>query len=424
MNNDIDYKNLLQELNYFYEVTRSISEKKPLDILLNEIMESCKELMNAEASSLLMYDEKENYLWFEIATGDKGREVKKIKCNMGEGIAGWVAENRVPLKIDDCYQDERFNKEFDIKSKFRTKTMICVPMIHKDKLIGVIQVINKKDNPVFTERDFDMFRLLSSQCAIAIENARLIEVQVQQEVLNRELKTAREIQQNLLPSVLPEYSDLSLSAVLIPAKQVGGDYYNIYKINDDQTLIFVTDVSGKSISASLIVSTICSSVETYFDLKKDDFVLKDFVKCLNRVLIESTTQEKFATSWFGLYFHKESKLVSLNAGHNDIYVFKHDGNVFKLNKGGLFLGFADMEFETEEILIEKDDVVFFYSDGVSEAMSKDFEQYGDERLIGIIQKNRHEDSEIIIKKLIEDIKIFTADAEQSDDITCGAVKKL
>ncbi|MBV6477568.1 MAG: hypothetical protein HGGPFJEG_00307 [Ignavibacteria bacterium] len=424
MTDNHDIKKLLDEINYFHEVTNRISEKKPLDILLNEIMESCKELMTAEASSLLMYDEVENILWFEIATGEKGKEVKKVKCNMGEGIAGWVAENRTPLLIDDCYNDYRFNKEFDMKSRFRTHTMICAPMIHKDKLIGVIQVINKKTEPVFSDRDFNLFNLLASQCAIAIDNARLIEVQVRQEALNRELKTASAIQKNLLPDKLPDFKDIEVYATIIPAKQVGGDFYNVYKLNDNQTLVIVTDVSGKSISASLIVSTICSAIITYFKLKNDNFELNEFVDCLNKVLIDSTTSDKFATAWFGLISHNDKKLKSINAGHNAIFHFKRNGELTELKEGGLFLGITEMEYKEETLSLSKDDLIYFYTDGVTEAMNSAQELYTDERAIKLIRNNFSSEPKIIIDRLISDIKSFAGDAEQSDDITCGIIKVL
>lgn len=413
---------LLKEINYFSEVTRRISEKKPLDELLNEIMESCKELMNAEASSLMIYYKETNQLCFDVTTGEKGKEIKNIRVNLGEGIAGWVGKERIPQKIDNCYEDPRFNKEFDKKSKYRTKCMICSPMIHKDNLVGVIQVINKKSEPVFNDRDFNFFNLLAAQCAIAIDNARLIEVEVQQEVLNRELKMASEIQQNLLPDKLPEFKDIEIFATIIPAKQVGGDFYNVYKINDEQTLVIIADVTGKSISASLIVSTLCSSVMTYFKLKKENFDLKEFVNCLNKVLIESTTPDKFATAWFGLISHKDRTLTSINAGHNSIFVFKEVGDMSELKLGGLFLGIAEMGYDEELIKLTKGDVIFFYSDGVTEAMNLEKQLYSDERVIGLLKDNIGKTPQVIIDNLIADIRNFAGEAEQSDDITCGVIR--
>ncbi len=417
-----EMQSMIQEMNYVQEVTQRISEKKPLDVLLFEIMESCKQVMNAEASSLLIYDPEENKLYFQVITGDKGEVIKDIGIGLDEGIAGWVATNRKPLLIEDCYKDPRFNKEFDKKSNFRTKSMICAPMIHKENLVGVIQVINKKNDGIFTERDLNIFTILSSQCAIAIENARLVEEQVQQEALKREMKTAREIQQNLLPSKLPEFDDIRVSAALIPAKQIGGDYYNIYKINDGQTLFFVCDVSGKSISAALIVSTIYSTIVTYFEMNKNNFDLIAFVKCLNRVLIESTTEEKFATCWFGLYNHAGRTLTSVNAGHNTIYLFNAKGELTELTKGGLFLGSTDLDFESEEIKLNKNDVLIFYTDGVPEAMNKSIEFYGDDRLKNVVKESLNSDTEIILNNLLADVRSFVKDADQSDDITIGVIK--
>lgn len=417
---------LMQEMNYLLEISQRISEIKSLDELLNEIIESCKEVLKAEASSLLIYDEKENLLYFEIATGEKGDIVKKISCKMGEGIAGWVGLNRQPLLIDDCYNDPRFNKEFDLKSNFRTRSMICVPMIRKDKLIGVIQVINKKGDQIFSERDLNIFTILASQCAISIENARLTEIQIQQKSLERELKTARAIQQNLLPAVIPVFDDIDVFFTLIPAKQVGGDYFNIYKISDDLTLFFICDVSGKSISAALIVSTICSSIMTYlnlFYLSDVKFELTELVKSLNKVLIESTTEEKFATCWFGLLRHSDKNFTSINAGHNVTYLFR--GNeIIELKEGGLFLGSIDMEFKSEEVTLQKDDIVLCYTDGVPEATDVNFNFFGDDELLVSASKDLKETPEKIVNNILTDLREFVKDAEQSDDITCGVIKVL
>ncbi|MBK8552575.1 MAG: SpoIIE family protein phosphatase [Ignavibacteria bacterium] len=426
-NTNLDISELevvIRQINYLQKISQQISEDRSLEELLNELLDSCRDVIKAEASSLLLYNEKENNLYFHVVTGEKGGVVKNVNIKMGQGIAGWVAENRKPLLIEDCYADPRFNREFDKKSNFKTKTMICVPLIFKEKLFGVIQVINKQNDEFFNERDLNIFTILASQCAVAIENAKLTEIQIQQKALERELKTAREIQQNLLPSVLPDFKDIDVSFKLIPAKQVGGDYYNVYKINDDLTLFFICDVSGKSISAALIVSTICSCIMTYLNmlkLSKDHFDLIEMVKSLNRVLIESTTDDKFATAWFGLYKHSEKKLQSVNAGHNVIFIFRNN-EVLDLKEGGLFLGSIDMEYNLEEINLEKDDLILCYTDGVNEAMNKNFEQYGDDRLIASVKDMTGSSSEAVVDCLLKDVKNFVKDAEQSDDITCGAIK--
>lgn len=417
-------RDMVRELNYLHQITQRISERKEIDVLLHEIMDSCKEVTNSEASSLLIYDPKENNLYFEVAIGDKGSEVKKITCNMGEGIAGWVAENRLPLLIPDCYADPRFNREFDKKSGFRTRSMICVPMLKSDKLIGVIQVINKKNGKEFTERDLNLFQTLAAHCGISIENARLVEVQIRQKALERELETARMIQQNLLPGKLPEFSDADIFFGLKSAKEVGGDYYNVYRINDEYTLLFICDVSGKSISAALIVSTIFATLLTLIKVNESNADVSAISEALNKVLIESTTDEKFATAWFGMYHHKSRKLTSINAGHNSTFIFRNGVLVQELKEGGMFLGLADLPYKTEEVILQPGDEVICFTDGVSEAMNKQGGFYGEERLMKIIGECSGKSSEEIVSNIFNDVAAFADGAEQSDDITCGVFRVL
>ncbi len=182
-----------KNLRFLHEISQKISEKKPLPVLLNAIMESSKLLMQAEASSLLLYDRTDDQLHFLVATGDKGELIKQFSMKPGEGIAGWVAQKKESLIIEDCYQDPRFSPDFDRKSNFRTRSMICVPLMRHDELLGVIEVINKKDGGTFNEEDRSLFEILAAQCAIAIENHRLTEKQIEDEGLELNPATKQEI---------------------------------------------------------------------------------------------------------------------------------------------------------------------------------------------------------------------------------------
>lgn len=137
-------------------------------------MEAATELMRAEVGSLLLVDEKRNELYFEVALGEKGAKVKEIRLKIGEGIAGWVAKQGEPLIIDDVSKDPRWSMTADKKSTFVTKNMICVPVRIKEKIIGVLQAINKLEG-LFGKEDLELFEMLANQVAIAIENARLME---------------------------------------------------------------------------------------------------------------------------------------------------------------------------------------------------------------------------------------------------------
>ncbi|MBN2413471.1 SpoIIE family protein phosphatase [candidate division KSB1 bacterium] len=416
-------KFFVERLNFLHKVSQKISERKPLSRLLNEILEESKVVMEAEASSLMLFDPEDKHLYFQVATGSKGKAVKRRTVRLGEGIAGWVAKHKQPLLIDDCYKDKRFDASHDEKLKYTTRNMICVPLMRKKKLLGIMQAINKKNDGTFTQQDLHIFETLASQCAIAIENAGLIEAQIQTEALERELETARTIQQALLQQI-PEYDDLDAAAQLIPAKHVGGDYYNITRLNRRESLFLVADVSGKGIPAALIVSTICSCMQTFLKITKS-FDLKRFVGSLNKVLIDSTTMDKFVTCWIGLYDHENRTLSSVNAGHNPPYLFRKNGKLPEtLETGGLFLGTMDISFEIESVKLNAGDVLVFYSDGITEAFNNKEEEYGDEALIRMVTGKRQESAREILDAVVSDVRRHAGRATQSDDLTCGVIKVL
>ncbi len=418
-----DLQILVDRMDFLHLVSQKISAKKSLSVLLGEIMEESKNVMQAEASSLLLYDEDKRKLSFQIATGDKGKIIEKFSVPLGTGIAGWVAKNRVPLNIKDCYNDSRFNPKFDKKSDFVTTSMICVPLLRENKLIGVMQVINKKDGEPFDDVDMHIFETLASQCAIAIENAQLVESQLEAELLKIELKTARAIQENLLPQELPHYDDISLGAKLVAADQVGGDYFNILKLNDHESLFLIADVSGKGIPAALIVSTIHSCLQTFLHLNQEHFDLMGFVNNLNTVLIDSTTSDKFATCWLGLYDHRTKKMLSVNCGHNPPYIFRQaEREPIALETGGIFLGSIKVPMTSETVQMQTDDVLLVYTDGVTEAWDADQNMYEEERMQNIVWQNAEHSSADIVVALFDDIYRYIGGARQSDDITAFVVK--
>ncbi len=413
----------LERMRFLHEVSQKISEKKPLPRLLAEIMENSKGVMQAEASSLLLYDPDEKTLSFQVATGEKGKMIKQYSVDLGSGIAGWVAEHKKPLLIEDCYGDPRFDPAYDKQTKFTTKSMICVPLVRKKQLIGVIQVINKVDGGTFDKEDLMIFETLAAQCAIAIENTKLVELQVESEALERELNTARDIQQTLLPSALPEFDDIDVAAQLIPARQVGGDYYNIVRVSEKESLFFVADVTGKGIPAALIVSTIHSCLRTYMTLATGSFDLMTFAIGLNRVLVESTTLDKFATAWFGLYHHETGMLMSVNAGHNPPYLFSQaTAAPTELDAGGLFLGVMELQFEHQQVQMNSGDVLVFFSDGVTEAENRKEEQYEEHRLVEVVVREQTQSATTILAAIEADVSRHVAGAQQSDDFTCAVVK--
>lgn len=420
-----DYLYLLKRIKFFQNIVQDLTEKKPLQKLLDQIIASSKKLLDAEAASLLLFNKMEGYLYFHTLAGGTESSLKSKRIILGEGIAGWVAEKKKSIIINDCYSDDRFNKDFDIATGFKTRNMICVPMIQKEDFVGVIQVINKKSDGDFSKEDLELFEALAAQCAVAIENARLIEVEIKSEQAKQEMETAWKIQSHFLPQRLPRINNIEMAIRLKPAKEIGGDYFNVIKINEENTLFFIADVSGKSVPAALIVSTIYSFLQIYFIVQKDNFDAIEMAQSFNRFLINSTTSDKFATAWFGIFNSQTKTMTSINAGHNPPYLLKNNTAILnKLTAGGLMLGSLDIPFSSESIQLEKDDLIIFYTDGIPEAMNLVEEEFGEERFENLILSHRHLGPNDLSKTIFDEIKKYRADAEQSDDITLGIIKVL
>jgi sigma-B regulation protein RsbU (phosphoserine phosphatase) len=161
---------------------------------------------------------------------------------------------------------------------------------------------------------------------------------------------------------------------------------------------------------------------TYLKMKPEHPELEQIVTALNKVLIESTTEEKFATAWFGLYDSSDRTIASINSGHNSTFVFRN-GKVCKdLNAGGVFLGLADLPYASESFQLQEGDTIVCFTDGISEAFSSSGELYGDERHCETVCRLIGLPAEELLNGIFDDVKSFAEGADQSDDMTCGVVK--
>lgn len=170
-----DSRQKLRQLSLLTNVSALLNSSLDQEAVRRKAMEAAVEIMECEVGSLLLLDEKTRELYFEVALGERGDRVKEIRLKRGEGIAGWVAENRQPLLVQDVSNDPRHAVRADQKAGFVTRNMLCVPMMIKDRVIGILQAINRKHGEDFREEDIGLFQSLANQVAVAVENARLYE---------------------------------------------------------------------------------------------------------------------------------------------------------------------------------------------------------------------------------------------------------
>ena len=414
----------VKRLSTLIEVNGIISSSLNLDQILENVMTISKQVMNADASSLMLIDEKTNELVYEVALGTVGEKLKQsFRLKLGQGIAGTVAQEGKPLLLEDAYTHPKFHRAHDDATGYRTKSMITVPLKVGERITGVAQVINRLDNNSFDADDLELFIALCSLAAIAIENAKMHKSLMERQRLVKDMEFARTVQESFLPQKGPEVANYTFSSHYTPAQEVGGDFYDFIHLDAQRTGIVIGDVSGKGVPAALYMAKLGSDLRTLAFTEKGPAAALDK---LNNLLVERSRRGMFATLLYIELDAQGHRLTISNAGHLPPIIKKASGSVIKLStSGGSPLGIlADMKFGQESATLDPGDTVILYTDGIIEAMNAKDELYGYERFEALIRKSPA-DPEIVRSAIIDDVNRFTGLSPQHDDMTlvCFGARK-
>jgi len=373
--------------------------------------------LNAETGTIYLLDREKKELWARIS---KARRNVEIRLPLGQGIAGHVAQTGKTVRVRDAYEDKRFFRGIDKQSGFRTKSMLCMPMRDKaGRIIGVFQILNKKRG-VFSREDEWFLRSVSIPATIAIENARLHKAEIESQKVQRDLELAAAIQQQILPKKIPSTAGVSIGAMTRPCRAVGGDFYDIMDVGDQKLVLAIADVSGKGVAGALLVSSFQAALHAYAEF---GLPLRETAERLNRIIYEDSTPEGFITCVLCVYDTVNRTLRYVNAGHNFPLVFNRTGGFSQLEKGGIGLGmFPSIPFEEGEIQLHQGDSILLYTDGVTEAMNRDQDLYGEARLCVKVGGMLDDDVDKIVQAVFNDVERFAHGVKQVDDLTMLLMK--
>ena len=406
----------VEDLRTLIEVSAIISSTLDFCDLMTLVMEKAKAVMGAEACSILLYDKESNKLEFDLALcreeaiSDILRE--KVTLDMGQGIAGWVAEQQTPLLIKDAKTDGRFYPEADQLTSFTTRSLMAVPLAGRSGLIGVAEILNPKNKDFFSEDDLEIFQTLCRQVAIAIENARFHKESIEKEKLRQELEIASAIQKSFLPeSPIFKKDRLMLSAISLSATQIGGDLYDFIELGPNKVGVFIGDVSGKGISAALYMA---KAISDFRHIAPQVVAPEIALSRLNSVLSRAP-RGMFLTGIYGI--------VDLSTGNHSLSVAGHPpflwlthGEVRVMNvASGPPLGILPIEYPCAEISLKKGDRILFLTDGVFEAKNKEGKRIGFETLIRFIKDHMGEGH--LIQKVVDYVNDFSKGLARADDLT-------
>ena len=410
----VEREKWLKELSILYEMNLNFASSIDLKETLNTVFYNILNVIQAEAGSIFLVDELSNTLVCRICQGPK--DITGAHVPFGKGIVGHVAKTRMVDVTTDVKHDSRHYPDIDEQSGFVTRSMVSVPLISKDDLLGVIQVINKKGGKTFLQEDVNLLQSLSSGAAMALQNARFSQRLLQEERIKSELLIAHQIQQGILPRPFAGHPDIHFEAVNQSAKDVGGDFYDYFKLNEQEFGFMVGDVCGKGVPAAIFMASSRSIIKSQSLANSSPASVIHFS---NRLIAEDAQHGIFVTVFYAVY-HTETRLLRFtNAGHTLPFLYRPStrscASLFNTNFPlGVFEPFT---YQESAIRLEKGDVLVLYTDGVSEAMNANREQFGTERIVDLILRHGAASPKELLDALMDAVRQFSGDAPQHDDMT-------
>jgi sigma-B regulation protein RsbU (phosphoserine phosphatase) len=411
-------KRAVEELSILNEMALATSSTMGVERMTELIVKKCVQHIRAEQGTIWMVGQVPEADPLKTFVRVMDSSVSGLPYRMSTNIIGWMLKNQKPLLISDLASDERFRGMQRESEKI--KSLLAVPLRLKNKMIGVLCLFNKKDNSDFTSEDQRLLSIIAIQSAQAIENARLYEEERKLVALEEDLRTARLIQQSLLPKENPILEGIDIAGLSIPAKEVGGDYYDFIAIDEDHLGIVIADVSGKGTPAALLMANLqaCLRGQALIDRSAKDTVGK-----ANFMLSRFMDAGKFITLFYGILDLRDKTFTYTNAGHNFPLLLGQEGKLTTLEKGGTILGISDrLAYEEETVQLKPGDLLLLYTDGITEATNEDEEMFEENRLLRVLRENQSLSAQQLSQKIVDEVLLFQGTAPQSDDITLVLAK--
>lgn len=422
---EMDYQLLaeqhLEGLNILLDVTNKLAHEPELSEILEIVTDAVCAAHQCERASLFLYDEKRNDLHTEVVTE---LEISEIRRNLGESIIGWVAQNRELLNVPDAYSEERWDRTIDQATGYRTETILACPIVsvHDDKLLGVLQVLNKKDG-VFGDLDEKLIQAFAAHAGAAIERHQLLDEVHEKAQLQSAIELGREIQTSFLPTSLPNIPQYELATWWEPAESVSGDYYDFVKLPDNRLGIMVADVSGHGVGPSLIMASFRAMFRV---LARNRSRVSKLFHLLAESIYPDLHDGRFITAIFVAICPSTHELSFTNAAHAPaLYLERKTGTIHDLETTSLPIGvIPDMPIKPGTLRkIQPGDLIVLATDGLIELRNEQDEMFGTDRLKQLILENQELPAGKLRDLIKQTIRRFHPDPHLPDDITLLLIER-
>jgi phosphoserine phosphatase RsbU/P len=403
-----------QTLEILNEISRELTSILNLDQLLKRIGELLNRVIDFQMFSILLLNDPGTILEHRFSLRFNQNVQLKHDIPMGRGLVGEAAAKRTTILVPDVTKDPRY-----IEVNPETRSELCVPLIYKDKLIGILDLEHTRRG-YFTEDHARTIQTLAAQIGVAIENARLYQrIEKEERRLERDLAMAREVQQHLLPPCCPVLENAELSAKFVPAHAIGGDFYDFVDYGGRRTAIAVGDVSGKGAPAALFAALVGGILRSTASRKPSP---AEMLFAINKGLNERQIEAQFVSAIYAVWNDEHHMMLIANSGQpRPIYL--HNGQAERVETTGLPLGlFPDAEYDEITLHANPGDAFVFFSDGIVDAVNAAGHQFGRKRLEEVVIANSGRSADDIVEAVFAAVEAHSEGVDPFDDETVVVVK--
>lgn len=388
--------------------------------ILKQLTQTFVSDMFVDTSSIMLLDAAGTEYRVSLAEGEWKDKVQEVGFPRDGALMQILEKEKKELTRNDVLEDVKYqDMSEDSASGFEAlHASVMVPMVFQDNVIGLMNLGEKKSGKLFNSEDIDLLRTLANQGAVAIENARLFQENLEKQRMEEELSIARDLQMSMLPPSCPEMEHIGIAASCVPAKEVGGDFYDFIEEDDERVGIVIGDVTGKSVSGALVMS---ASRSIFRILSGEHLDIGRMMVKANSRLKKDITKGMFVALLYATLSPRERTLRLCSAGQTQPVLFSSKTGEASLveTEGDAFpLGVIDdADYQETRLQLEPGDKVVLYTDGIVEAMNGQEEMFGFDRLLEVVRDAKSLSAEALLHAITEKVNDFAGTAKQHDDLT-------
>jgi phosphoserine phosphatase RsbU/P len=411
---EYDYSQVIEKIG------GAITTLMDLGQVLRQLLDAFMKDLFIDTSSIMLLDPASAGYRVYLADGEKKAEVERALLKQAQPLAKILETEKRDLTKYDILEDPKYKQVREVCTvDFETlHASLLVPMVFQDRVIGVISLGDKKSGRFFNRDDIDLLHTIANQGAVAIENARLFQENLEKQRMEEELNIARDLQISMLPAACPKIEGFDIAAISTPAREVGGDFFDFIEMGEGKIGLVIGDVTGKSVSGALVMS---SSRSVFRMLSEQDLGVGEIMIRANRRMKKDIKSGMFVALLYAVLDSKEKTVSLCSAGQTQPVHCSAtcDKPILVQTEGDSFpIGILeDAEYTGTRLNLGPGDRLVFYTDGIVEATNEQGDLFGFDRLLNVVNEARSLKADLLLKEILDKVEAFVGAAPQHDDLT-------